>query len=87
MVIMKNKNVKPVYEAPKVFRLNETDSIFGQACDPVGSNPANGCRQGNKNDTGGCINGNTNVTIDCNNGNNNVGGNCTSGGAPTLILP
>ena len=64
----KEKDLKPVYEAPKVFRLDETDSMFGQAaCDP-GSNPGTDCSTG-ANASGICQN----------NGTNPVAGNCSVG--------
>jgi hypothetical protein len=48
---MKNKE-KPIYETPKVMRLDDSDSVFGGdapegACSLTGSNALNGCDTGN----------------------------------------
>ena len=72
----KEKDFKPVYEAPKVFRLDETDSMFGQ-CE-TGSNATGNCNPTGGTATNNCDNG-TSASNVCNNGNTAVG-NCAPNG-------
>ena len=64
----KEKDLKPVYEAPKVFRLDETDSMFG-ICE-VGNKDSSRCAQGNDNPG----------EFNCENGSKNQAGVCENGG-------
>ncbi len=67
----KDKFLKPVYEPPKVFSLDETESGFGQqACDP-GSVPGSDCTTGAQ-ATGSCINNGPNAFMACTGQGNNV---------------
>ena len=48
----KKKQGKPVYESPKVMRLDDSDSVFGgeagvDDCYPTGSNASRLCENGN----------------------------------------
>jgi len=57
---MKNKE-KPIYEEPKVFKLDEREAVYGGGpgnCNSTGSSAVNDCYMNGNNASIGCTDGN-----------------------------
>lgn len=73
-----DKQKKPVYEAPKVLKLDETESAYG-ACESGTWPYADSCGPGG--DATGCANPGSSATTSCANEGSAASGNCSANGS------